>query len=570
LPNVDSSCPQALRQAAPWLRAATNDEVRELLVHDRTFGCMDEDLILSGNIAGLVLSAPPPTDEQREAQRMRERDAAFCWRLRHSEAVWCPHVESLQRKLRFELVQRRPRFNIGSGGLALAHWHSFGMALCRNAHEIQYARHEIQLAREIQFAREERTTNGERVRSQCASGRKPLSDRSNARLLAISLLECYQRAREDPTATAYCADLIASFYRGYRCRVEWPRLRRSLLADRLERESTKRLDLEDQVLAWQRRFKHQFHTQRQHKAEHGVLLTSLGRELDGCDKLRSASHGWMQRAANELDAKGSKIKDLSGMLTEASVMGERAIELRDAARSKERTCRHALAKERERRVQAEKERVQAEKESPDLRRNVTRLEASASASEALALAAAARERDAVRDLAKARAEPAVLATLDLAELAQMQRAAVSAHERLLDAVALRTQAAEAAAAAAADQAARARELEATTQREAYKERLTMERDEYEARLTTERRLTAERLLKESEAARKERAASAERLMKEREASEERLLCTVCMEHAKDTLLRPCGHWAVCYACAVKMDHCPLCRAQIVERLHAHV
>ncbi len=48
--------------------------------------------------------------------------------------------------------------------------------------------------------------------------------------------------------------------------------------------------------------------------------------------------------------------------------------------------------------------------------------------------------------------------------------------------------------------------------------------------------------------------------------ESELLCSCCLDHRKDTLLRPCNHLAVCWPCAnailATSPQCPLCRENI--------
>ncbi|KAK6056689.1 SPRY domain protein [Cooperia oncophora] len=44
-------------------------------------------------------------------------------------------------------------------------------------------------------------------------------------------------------------------------------------------------------------------------------------------------------------------------------------------------------------------------------------------------------------------------------------------------------------------------------------------------------------------------------------------CTICYAHPGDTVLEPCMHGGICNGCSVQMDHCPLCRQPIENRLH---
>lgn len=45
-------------------------------------------------------------------------------------------------------------------------------------------------------------------------------------------------------------------------------------------------------------------------------------------------------------------------------------------------------------------------------------------------------------------------------------------------------------------------------------------------------------------------------------------CVVCLSSAKTQLTRPCGHVCMCEACAQTVSSCPLCRADISERIRA--
>ena len=47
-------------------------------------------------------------------------------------------------------------------------------------------------------------------------------------------------------------------------------------------------------------------------------------------------------------------------------------------------------------------------------------------------------------------------------------------------------------------------------------------------------------------------------------------CVVCLSSAKTQLTRPCGHVCMCEACAQTVSSCPLCRADISERIRAYM
>lgn len=49
---------------------------------------------------------------------------------------------------------------------------------------------------------------------------------------------------------------------------------------------------------------------------------------------------------------------------------------------------------------------------------------------------------------------------------------------------------------------------------------------------------------------------------------EQRVCVVCQENEKSTLLMPCRHLCLCAPCAARPEvtTCPLCRAQITDRI----
>jgi hypothetical protein len=51
---------------------------------------------------------------------------------------------------------------------------------------------------------------------------------------------------------------------------------------------------------------------------------------------------------------------------------------------------------------------------------------------------------------------------------------------------------------------------------------------------------------------------------------EELLCQVCFERNRDTLIMPCMHMVCCSKCAVSVDRCPICRgvkSAVITCLH---
>ena len=53
----------------------------------------------------------------------------------------------------------------------------------------------------------------------------------------------------------------------------------------------------------------------------------------------------------------------------------------------------------------------------------------------------------------------------------------------------------------------------------------------------------------------------------RNCSREESACTICVDNAADTVLRPCGHGGFCTVCVRQLVEgggtCPMCRAKIV-------
>jgi len=47
-------------------------------------------------------------------------------------------------------------------------------------------------------------------------------------------------------------------------------------------------------------------------------------------------------------------------------------------------------------------------------------------------------------------------------------------------------------------------------------------------------------------------------------------CCVCMDSELKVVFIPCRHLCVCEECSGEIDHCPICRAHIVERLNVFV
>ena len=43
-------------------------------------------------------------------------------------------------------------------------------------------------------------------------------------------------------------------------------------------------------------------------------------------------------------------------------------------------------------------------------------------------------------------------------------------------------------------------------------------------------------------------------------------CILCVDLHADIILKPCQHTGFCHVCAAKLDHCPICRTLIRERM----
>jgi len=55
----------------------------------------------------------------------------------------------------------------------------------------------------------------------------------------------------------------------------------------------------------------------------------------------------------------------------------------------------------------------------------------------------------------------------------------------------------------------------------------------------------------------------------RQALEEHTTCSICMTTPRDVLLQPCGHYALCSSCADRVEQCPICRANITNKIRVH-
>jgi hypothetical protein len=45
------------------------------------------------------------------------------------------------------------------------------------------------------------------------------------------------------------------------------------------------------------------------------------------------------------------------------------------------------------------------------------------------------------------------------------------------------------------------------------------------------------------------------------------LCVVCSDSLKDVVFRPCRHLCACTACGALVQQCPMCRADVEDRVH---
>ena len=48
------------------------------------------------------------------------------------------------------------------------------------------------------------------------------------------------------------------------------------------------------------------------------------------------------------------------------------------------------------------------------------------------------------------------------------------------------------------------------------------------------------------------------------------LCRVCLDQNKNVVLRPCNHMAICKDCSVRIRQCPICQADIMERIIVYI
>jgi len=47
---------------------------------------------------------------------------------------------------------------------------------------------------------------------------------------------------------------------------------------------------------------------------------------------------------------------------------------------------------------------------------------------------------------------------------------------------------------------------------------------------------------------------------------ERNMCRICEERERKCVFLPCGHYCTCLECSEKIDTCPLCRANILQKV----
>lgn len=78
----------------------------------------------------------------------------------------------------------------------------------------------------------------------------------------------------------------------------------------------------------------------------------------------------------------------------------------------------------------------------------------------------------------------------------------------------------------------------------------------------------ERLLGAAKHARPERDNEIRNLRARVDQQEERTMCAVCMETERSITLRPCGHMCLCVGCAPIQSICPICRADVTERIRS--
>lgn len=52
------------------------------------------------------------------------------------------------------------------------------------------------------------------------------------------------------------------------------------------------------------------------------------------------------------------------------------------------------------------------------------------------------------------------------------------------------------------------------------------------------------------------------------------MCAICYENTIDTILDPCGHYALCKTCAISVfeqhGHCPMCRTPITKTMRVYL
>ncbi|XP_060069818.1 death-associated inhibitor of apoptosis 2-like [Ylistrum balloti] len=59
------------------------------------------------------------------------------------------------------------------------------------------------------------------------------------------------------------------------------------------------------------------------------------------------------------------------------------------------------------------------------------------------------------------------------------------------------------------------------------------------------------------------------IMEENQKLKDERTCKICMDEEVSILFLPCGHMACCAGCSVSVQDCPICRADIVQRIKAY-
>lgn len=344
------------------------------------------------------------------------------------------------------------------------------------------------------------------------------------------------------------ATRVQAHSRGRRCRRNWPQVQRAWLAELAQERQSLRQNVR-------------------------TLEKQLAQESSLRFRDREIA---VQRVNAILAERTAQLESQRGaMLSAAAADAEKALqqvkdeaETRLARRLARSSSELAAAQDQRQRSEAglqaatqqlEERQAQCKELAAQLRRQATVQATEQQASRAALATARRAEAQATDELLAANARAAT----ESEERAQLQVQVFEAQEaqRSFDGLLQ----------AAAEEARRGQE-----QLEAAREQLSQMRAEPEAlsRLAADdlrelQRIALEAQLRLSDALETRRRDEERARRQAHEELEAAMLCTVCMAQPRSVLLQPCGHWLLCLECSGRVEHCPVCRENIVRRIRGH-